>query len=293
MFLGLCLFVRIVANPFSNVFQKRLTQLSASPSFVVAATLGLLSLGCAPLLWIETWPTAAEFWVNIGIVALLSAAANVLIVEALKRSDQSVLGPINAYKSVVSLAPGIVLLGEIPDAWALTGIVLIVVGSYFLVDRRIDEPRQNVFVSFFRERGVQFRFAALVCSAVEAVYYKRALLAATPRTAFLGWCVLGFLVTIVVAVALNQQSQRAIDRTLFRDRFGVFLLLAMTTGLMQLTTSYVFAKMQVGPALALFQTSALVSVVLGRAVFRERNFWERMIGSLIMVAGAVLVVLNR
>lgn len=292
MFLTLCLVVRIVANPFSNVFQKRLTQRGASPAMVVAVAFGLLTLVCAPLLAFEAWPRSREFWGNIAVVALLSAAANVLIVEALKRSDLSLLGPINAYKAVVSLLPGLVLLGEFPGPLGAAGIGLIVVGSYFLVDRRLDDPRQNLFVRFFRERGVQFRFAALVCSAVEAVFYKRALLAATPLTAFVLWCGLSFLLTLPIAIRLSDARQRATDRRVLRNGFGTYLLLATTTGLMQLSTSYVFAGMQVGPALALFQTSALVSVVLGRTYFQEGNFWERMLGSLIMVGGAALVVLN-
>ncbi len=293
MLLGLCIFVRITANPFSNVFQKRLTQHGASPAAVVAVTLGLLSVACLPLLWVEPWPASSEFWLNIALVGVLSAAANVLIVEALKRSDLSLLGPINAYKAVVSLVPGLVLLGEFPGPLGSAGIALIVVGSYFLVDRRLDEPQQNLFVRFFRERGVQFRFAALVCSAVEAVFYKRALLAATPLSAFAWWCVLGFVLTLAAALWLNDRSQRTADRAVLRSNVGTYLLLATTTGLMQLTTSYVFAHMQVGLALALFQTSALVSVVLGRAVFREQKFWERLLGSLIMAVGAALVVMNR
>jgi hypothetical protein len=47
----------------------------------------------------------------------------------------SVLGPVNAYKSVISLVPGMVLLGEFPEGMVLAGMVLagmglIVGGSY-------------------------------------------------------------------------------------------------------------------------------------------------------------------
>lgn len=290
---ALALIVRILANPFSNVFQKRLTQYGASPAMIIAVAFGLLTFGCGPLLIFEAWPTSRTFWLNMAIVAVLSAAANILIVEALKRADLSLLGPINAYKAVVSLIPGLLLLGEFPGAAATAGIALIVVGSYFLVDRRLDEPRQNVFVRFFRERGVQFRFAALVCSAVEAVFYKKALLAATPMTAFVMWCGLCCLLTAPLAVRLANRDRRAVDRSVLRSHFGTYVLLAVTTGLMQISTSYVFAGMKVGPALALFQTSALVSVVLGRTYFQEGKFWERMAGSLIMMAGAALVVLGR
>jgi drug/metabolite transporter (DMT)-like permease len=72
-----------------------------------------------------------------------------------------------------------------------------------------------------------------------------------------------------------------------------YLWLATTTGLMQLCTIVVLAGFQVGYALALFQTSTLVSVLLGWRVFREGNIGERLVGSVVMVAGAVLIVVGR
>ena len=46
-------------------------------------------------------------------------------------------------------------------------------------------------------------------------------------------------------------------------------------------------------ALALFQTSSLISVLLGYKVFKESNIVERLVGSLVMIAGAVLIIMAR
>jgi drug/metabolite transporter (DMT)-like permease len=62
---------------------------------------------------------------------------------------------------------------------------------------------------------------------------------------------------------------------------------------MQLCTIIVLGGFQVGYALALFQTSSLLSVLLGHHVFKEKNILERLTGSLVMVAGAVLIVLAK
>jgi drug/metabolite transporter (DMT)-like permease len=72
-----------------------------------------------------------------------------------------------------------------------------------------------------------------------------------------------------------------------------FLALAATTGLMQLSTLFVLTGFQVAAALALFQTSILLTVCLGWKVFREQNFIQRFLGALVMAAGAVLIVLSR
>src|SRR6185369_314708 len=145
MFIWTCILVRIVANPLSNVFQKVLTQRTANPLFIIGITHGLLSLVCLPLFFFLPTPSS-EFWLNISLCALLAVGGNVLIVAALKRSDLSVLGPINAYKSVVSLVPGMIILGEYPGPSGLAGMALIAAGSYLLLDRDLKLPAQNPFI---------------------------------------------------------------------------------------------------------------------------------------------------
>src|SRR5689334_20657254 len=98
---------RIIANPVSNVFQKRLAQRSAHPIFVIAVTHALLTLVCLPrLLSPPELGGGADFWANIMAATFLAVAGNALLIAALRTSDLSVLGPINAYKSVISLVLG-------------------------------------------------------------------------------------------------------------------------------------------------------------------------------------------
>ena len=130
MILWLYILVRIVANPFSNVFQKLLTRQAAHPLFIICAAHGLLSIACLPIFLFRLPLLPSEFWLDMTLCTILTVSGNVFIVQAVKRSDLSVLGPINAYKSVVSLIPGIIWLNEAPESMGLAGIVLIVAGSY-------------------------------------------------------------------------------------------------------------------------------------------------------------------
>lgn len=290
MLTALFVITRIVANPISNVFQKQLTQRAAHPIFIIGATHALLTLLALPFLagtrWAELGPA---FWANIALCALLAVTGNVLLVYALRSTDLSVLGPINAYKAVLSLLLGLFLIGEIPTAFGLCGVLLILAGSYFVVDRAPDQPRGDAFVRFFRERGVQLRFAALVFSATEAVFLKRAVLHSSPVITFLFWSLLGLPVA-AAAVLLLLRGGVGPQMLVLRHRWRTYLWLAMTTGLMQLTTLLTFDKLQVGYSLALFQLSSLLSVLLGYRYFRERNIRRRLVGAAIMVAGAAMIV---
>jgi drug/metabolite transporter (DMT)-like permease len=283
---------RIVSNPVSNVFQKLLTRKGATPLFIILATFGLLSLICTPIVLWQGVVCGSRFWFDITLCALLAVAGNVTLVAALQRSDLSILGPINAYKSVVSLLPGIFLLHEIPTLAQLAGIALIIFGSIIVVGRD-QQTRQLSFGSLFRERGVQLRFAALVFSAVEAVFLKRALLESTPIMTFGFWAMLGFGCSAVVLIFTSACTRIRSDvATMSANRMN-YAALAFSTGVMQISTLITLNVFAVGPALALFQTSTILTVILGRTVFTEGHFFKRIIGSIVMVGGAIIIILHK
>jgi drug/metabolite transporter (DMT)-like permease len=292
MLTGLFVAVRIIVNPLSNVFQKQLAQRSANPVFMIGVTHAMLSLAMLPLLFGPVKVALGiEFWANMMVCALLAVAGNVLLVYALKSTDLSVLGPINAYKAVISLVLGVFLIGEIPTAMGLAGVVLILAGSYLVVDREPSQPRHHAFVKFFRERGIQLRFAALGLSATEAVFLKKALLLSSPLTTFVWWSILGLPIA-ATAILLVLRHETGKEITLVQRHWRCYLWLAIMTGLMQLSTLLTFGRLQVGYSLALFQLSTLISVFLGWRIFQEGNIRQRALGTLVMAAGAALIVIR-
>jgi len=280
---------RIIANPVSNVFQKRLTDATANPLFIIAAThMGLTMVALPFLARTDLTALTAAFWLNMTLSAVLAVVGNVLLVYALKFGDLSVLGSLNAYKAILGLVLGIFLIGEVPSALGLLGVLLILFGSYFVVDRTEGQSSRGAFVQFFRERGVQYRFAALVCSATEAVFLKRAVLQSSPLLVFLLWATLGLLVALLFVALLIGGGVRQEMNTL-RQHWSAYGGLIFTTGLMQATTLLTFGVIQVGYSLALFQLSTLISVFLGYRYFQERNIPRRLFGSIVMIIGAVLI----
>lgn len=291
MWLSLWVAIRIIANPFSNVFQKILTRKAADPLFTICLPLVLLAVACVPIYLVVLRTLGPGFWPNMLISAALAVCGNTLLVQALKLSDLSVLGPINAYKSVVSLVPGMIWLHEFPRPMGLAGIALVVGGSYFLLDKQVNQPGRNLFVRFFRDRGIQYRLAALVVSSVEAVFLKRALLVSSPLATFAFWSLLGAVIS-VVSVGLLCGRTSLTQLQIARMNWKPYAMLAMTTGLMLLASVLTFQKLQVGYSLALFQISTLLTVILGHRFFSEGHFVQRMIGSGVMVLGAVLIIAN-
>ena len=293
MLTSLLVAARIVSNPVSNVFQKQLAHRGVHPIAVIASAHLLLSLLAVPwLLGTREHPTSPTFWGDLLLCAALAVASNVLLVYALRAADLSLLGPINAYKAVLSLGLGAVVLGEIPTVWGLAGVGLILVGSYRLSDPAPTSGSGGTrLLRLWENRGVQLRVAALVLSATEAVFLKRALHAASPSFTLAAWAVAGLPFLALASVMWVRTSIPA-EITALRSSFPTCLALAATTGLMQGTTLFTFERLPVGYSLALFQTSALLTVLLGHRLFREGQVGRRLTGCVLMVIGAGLIVVR-
>ncbi len=284
------LVVRVVSNPCSNALQKWLaSQGVPSSAQLLLVHLGL-SLVTLPLLLRDSLTIRnLEFWGWCGLSAALAVAANWLIIEALRRSDLSLLGPINAFKPVVSLLPGWVLLGEPLGLLAASGILMVLAGSLLLTPHGNHGQRR---LALLGDRGVQLRFLALILSAGEAVTLKRAIRLVDPLTVFAAWCLLGLLILLPIALrSLLLNGPSLLGPNPKRQSMAA-LGLVTTTGLMQSCTLITLAAFPVGAALALYQTSSILTVLLGHAVFQEPHLRRRLGGAMVMASGAALLVLQ-
>ena len=284
---------RIFSNTYSNVVQKQLTE-GGEPSLKVNCcsylVLSVFMLPCLPFLALETCSTS--FWMPMILSGILAAAGNGCLIKALSRGELSVLGPLNSYKVVVSMIAAFFLIGETPGIPGVIGILLIFGGSFALL-RRGDTEQFSL--ALFLRPEVQYRFYAILCTATEAVFLKKAIAVSAPFTTFAVWCILSalFSTLLYLAAALRNGNFDTLRSTFSLTPRGIVLLLtlAATTGIMQFSTNVVFKGMPVAYALALFQLSALLSVFFGGVLFHEKDIARKLAASAVMIIGAVIILL--
>lgn len=279
--------LRIISNPAANAFQKSLTGKGLHPLLINFLTYFILAVGCIFIALSISWPKLSNtFWIFSILAGIAGAVGNGFLVKALQSGDLSVLGPVNSYKAVVGIIVGIFLLGEIPNGWGVLGIALIIWGSYFVLDTTED----RFSWALFKRKAIQYRVWAMVLTAIEAVFIKKIIVASSTGIAFISWCVTGavfsFLLLVVSRLKLHEEMKKMTSRDM--QRFGY---LVACIGIMQYTTNYVFDHMPVGYALSLFQLSTIVSVWLGYRIFNEQAIEKKLIGSVIMIVGSVIIIL--
>ncbi|HNX53962.1 MAG TPA: EamA family transporter [Prolixibacteraceae bacterium] len=279
--------LRILSNPFANVFQKQLTAKKNHPLMVNFLGYLMLSLVCILIAIRIKWTELpVSFWYFSVLSGIAGAVGNGFLVKALQKGDLSVLGPVNAYKSVIGIIGGVLLLHEIPNIWGMIGIGLIIYGSYFV----LDTTDERFSWALLRKKEIQFRIWAMILTAIEAVLTKRIILVSSPTIAFVSWCWFGAFFAFVL-LKVYRIDLKIEFRKITRTHLKKYVLLIACVGTMQYTTNYAFDHLHVGYALSLFQLSILVSVLLGHRIFKELGIRKKLIGSAIMVVGSILIIL--
>lgn len=260
---------RIVSNSYLNVFQKLLTNNGERPSVVNFYT--YLGLGCLSLLFLHNLIFSTEILFNVIIMGVLGSLGNYYIIKALSCGELSTLAPINSYKPVVALVFGIFLLHEIPTITDLIGILLIIAGTLFLTNSK-----------FIFSKACFYRVLALIFSGTEAIFIKKVILLSDISSAFFYWALAGLIFAFIIALKHPLKITKA--------NVPSQICLVLMVGLMQYSTNYVFSKINVAHALALFQLSTILSVFLGVNIFKENDLIRKLIASIIMLIGAILVI---
>jgi len=279
---SLAIIIRIITNSLTGVFQKKLTLKKETPAIVNFNNYFILAfISLITLFFIPKPELKDGFFIFAILGGITGAICNYFMVEALKYGKLSILGPINSYKAIVGMIFAIFLLGELPNILGLIGVVLIILGSYFIFDTLN-------FLEIFKKKEVRYRFYALIFSAIEAVFIKKVILLSSVPISVIVSFILGAFFSYLI---LAKDKIKPI-KTPQKSVLIFYILSALSFGLMTITTAYVFKHINVAYALSLFQLSVILNIILGWKIFREKDILKKLIGAFIIITGAIIIIFN-
>lgn len=260
--------------------------------FLFGAAALLLSVMAAPLL--IRYPLSglpAEFWFAVVASACLDAPGNVLLARSFGLSDLSVVGPLSCLKPLVAMVFAAVWLAEAPSFGGVLGAAVVVAGSLLLVSES-GATLGAALRALGRDPGVQARALSMLMTSGASVFSKQAILVASAEQAFLAWAFLSVPIVALLWVILRR-GRLAADLRAGRAYPGLLLGLAALFLPLALSTVWVLDRLQVGYALALFQLSAVLNVLIGGKLFGERQMGRRLAAAGVMVAGGGVLLWSR
>jgi drug/metabolite transporter (DMT)-like permease len=236
------------------------------------------------LLIIPVPPLDLTFWICLAVGLPLELSAFLCYMRAIKVSPLSLTLPFLAFTPAFVILSGYLVLGETPSTCGITGIAMIVVGSYLL---HLNQVRRNWLApvqAVFMEQGSWLMLLVAMIYSLTATIGKLAILHSSPT--FFG--VAYFLLFTLLVFSLFPLIPRAHVRNLFAKPFpGVASGLALAG--MIFSHTFAISLIQAAYMLSIKRSSLLFGVIFGAVFFRERNLRERLLGASVMMSGVLTI----
>jgi drug/metabolite transporter (DMT)-like permease len=218
-----------------------------------------------------------------GTINIIAAS---LVFSTLRRTDLSLAVPIITFTLVFLAGTSYLVLGEVPTAAGIAGILLIVLGA-FLIQVSPRRSGSSPQINRARWRGILAMLGVAFLYSLSLPFDKAVVLASDALFGSALVCL--YIGGVFAGISIARGSWKRAPR-------GAALSAALVLGLVLVgeTVAINLAyTLQIVPyVIAVKRLSILFSVLIGGLVFREEGIRFRILGALIMIAGVALIVLT-
>lgn len=235
---------------------------------------------------IEIPETDSTFWAVLIAALPLEVTAFILYIRALKESPLSLTIPFLAFTPVFLIFTSFLILGELPDKSGTAGVILIAAGAYTLNLHMKKKGLLKPIMAIIKERGSLMMLIVSFIYSITSSLGKLAILHSSP-------IFFGALYFIILALAFTPivifKSRNNLGQII--KNYKYFGFLGFFHSLMVITHMVAMSLTQVTYMIAVKRTSLLFSAGYGYFLFKEEKMRERLLGSILMIIGVVLIVI--
>ena len=269
-----------------DLFSKQFLQ--NSNEYVVAFSRSFFSSLCLlPLLFFIEMPNLDNiFWLTILFSASLFSVSSILYMRALKISPLSLTIPMLAFTPLFLLITSPLILGEFPSFFGLTGILMIVLGTYILGIKEASRSYFAPFRALVKEKGPLIMFFVAIIFSIVSSLIKLGIEHSSPLFFPIMFNV--FTSGLLFPPMLTK-SKKSIKRICVNVK--VLFAIGLFSALMSISVQNAMKLAIVPYVISVKRTNIIFSMLFGYFFFKEKRIMERLIGALVMVLGVLLISL--
>jgi drug/metabolite transporter (DMT)-like permease len=214
----------------------------------------------------------------------LEVTAIFFYIKAIKVSPLSLTTPFLSLTPVFLIVTSFLILGEVPDRSGLIGIFLITGGAYLL---NLHHGKKGILAplrSIVQEKGSLMMIGVAFIYSVTSNLGKIATLHSSPL--FFGMFYTLVLTMVITPFVFFRVMKISFN---FKPQLKTFLLIGFFYALMTIAHYQAIARVEVVYMISIKRMSLVFSVLYGGLVFHEENIGERLVGSLVMIMGAIFI----
>jgi len=228
-------------------------------------------------------PIGENFIFALVAGSMLNIVAVISYLKAVKESDISLVVPLVALSPIFMLMTSPLILGEMPDKVGSIGILLIVIGTYMLNIKR-EKGFFYPFKALWHDNGARYMLLTALIWSISANFDKMGVINSSPI--FWGFSIELGIATLIFILMLYNIGEH---KTEIIKNFGSLSILGTLHGAMIFFQMFAVSVTLVAYVIAIKRISVLIVVIAGYLFFREKGIKERIIGSILMIMGFILI----
>ncbi|MFP4134026.1 MAG: EamA family transporter [Halothece sp.] len=271
---------------FKDVASKR--GLNTLDEYVVAWSMIFFTLPLMlPLLGIIDRPELGENFIWALLAGgSLNVVSMLLYIRALKLADLSLAVPLITFTPLFLLVTSPIIVGETPTAMDAVGIVCIVSGSYLL---NLQQKEQGYFAPFkalVKNKGSQLMLLVALIWSFSSTIDKVGVQNSSPT--FWAIAIYTYIAVGMLPIMLLK-SPKGLQQVI--QNLPTLVPIGLLQGLVVLCQMQAISLTLVAHVISIKRMSALLSVIWGHLIFKEKGLKERITGATVMVVGVLFITL--
>jgi drug/metabolite transporter (DMT)-like permease len=240
------------------------------------------------LLFIDIPALNRTFWIATVCALPLEIAAIILYTKALKMSPISLTMPFLALTPLFLIVMSYIILGERVSVQGALGILLMAIGSYTLNIHKIRHALIEPFKAIVKEKGVVMIIIVAFIFSMTSSLGKLAIENSSPIFFGSFYFILVTLLFTPIALVKNRKGL-----VISREDIIPLSSIGVTYAMMIIFHMIAMSMTNVAYMISVKRTSLLFSIFYGYFLFKEEKITEKVMGSTMMLAGFILIVLDR
>lgn len=227
-----------------------------------------------------------RLWLGVAGSTIIGVISTILYLKALRISDISLSLPMLSFTPLFLIGTSFIMVDEFPSHTGIIGILLIVGGSYIL---NLDSGKGPLapFKSIWKNKGIMLMLAVSFLFSLGANFDKISLQNSSPIFAgALSFLCIG---SVFFAISLFKAKNKI---NALKKEAAYFILPALCAVLMAVLMMTAMKYILVSYAISIKRISIVFTTLFGFLFFKEKHIMPRLIGSLVMVCGAMLIALS-
>ncbi|HAK89336.1 MAG: hypothetical protein A2077_07495 [Nitrospirae bacterium GWC2_46_6] len=252
-----------------------------------------LRLSCAlpalfiSLLFIPVPALDKDFYIAFLSALPLEIIAMIFYIKALKLSPLSLTLPFLSLTPVFLIVVPYILIGEKISLSGAVGVLLIAAGGYTLNIKDFKKGVLEPFAAIKREKGSLYMVAVALIFSFTSSLGKRAIEHSSPI--FFGATYITAVVLAFAPIALYK-GRNEINAAFRNGAVRSSILPGMLHSVMIISHMIAMSMTKVAYMISVKRLSLLIGVFYGYLFFKESSIKERLLGTVLMLAGFVLIV---